>query len=124
MIHKIHTIFVSRNPIQFNPLSPILFFCAAFRCNPRETEYALRVVTRTKVAVVGASGYTGEELVRLLLAHPQVDLVAATSRQLAGKSLAEIFPRFAHDKAATLKFSDPDPKQIARDANVVFLALP
>jgi N-acetyl-gamma-glutamyl-phosphate reductase len=81
-------------------------------------------VTRTKVAVVGASGYTGEELVRLLLAHPRVDLVAATSRQLAGKSLAEVFPRFAHRKAATLKFSDPDPKQIARDANVVFLALP
>ena len=93
-------------------------------CNPRETEYALRVVTRTKVAVVGASGYTGEELVRLLLAHPQVDLVAATSRQLAGKSLAQVFPRFAHHKAATLKFSDPDPKQIARNANVVFLALP
>src|SRR2546429_8313294 len=40
-----------------------LFFCAAFRCNPRETEYALRVVTRTKVAIVGASGYAGEELV-------------------------------------------------------------
>jgi N-acetyl-gamma-glutamyl-phosphate reductase len=97
---------------------------AAFRCNPRETEYALRVVTRTKVAVVGASGYTGEELVRLLLAHPQVDLVAATSRQLAGKSLAQVFPRFAQHKAATLKFSDPDPKQIARNANVVFLALP
>jgi N-acetyl-gamma-glutamyl-phosphate reductase len=82
-------------------------------------------VTRTKVAVVGASGYTGEELVRLLLAHPQVDLVAATSRQLAGKSLAQVFPRFAHHKTATaLKFSDPDPKQIAGEAGLVFLALP
>ena len=95
------------------------------RCNPRETEYALRVVTRTKVAVVGASGYTGEELVRLLLAHPNVDLVAATSRQLAGKTLAEVFPRFAHHKTASaLKFSNPDPKQIARDAGLIFLALP
>ena len=85
----------------------------------------MRVVTRTKVAVVGASGYTGEELVRLLLAHPQVDLVAATSRQLAGKSVAQVFPRFAHQKTATaLKFSDPDPKQIARQAGLVFLALP
>ena len=82
-------------------------------------------MTRTKVAVIGASGYTGEELVRLLLGHPNVDLVAATSRQLAGKTLAEVFPRFAHHQTATaLKFSNSDAKQIARDASVVFLALP
>ena len=81
--------------------------------------------TKTKVAVVGASGYTGEELVRLLLGHPQVDLAVATSRQFAGKSLAEVFPRFAHYKTAgALKFSDSDPKQIADRASVVFLALP
>jgi len=74
---------------------------------------------------VGASGYTGEELVRILLAHPNVDLVAATSRQLAGKLLADVFPRLAHDKKATsLKFSDWDAKQIGREANIVFLALP
>ena len=80
---------------------------------------------KTKVAIVGASGYTGEELVRLLLAHPEVDLVAATSRQLAGKSAAEVFPRLAHqEKATALKFSDSDAKQIAREAAVVFLALP
>jgi N-acetyl-gamma-glutamyl-phosphate reductase len=88
----------------------------------------LRVVattSKTAVAVVGASGYTGEELVRLLLAHPNVDLVAATSRQLAGKMLAEIFPRLSHDKtAAALKFSNPDAKEIARSAKIVFLALP
>lgn len=82
-------------------------------------------MTKSKVAVIGASGYTGEELVRLLLGHPNVDLVAATSRQLAGKTLAEVFPRFAHLKTANaLKFSDSDAKQIAHDASVVFLALP
>ena len=83
------------------------------------------ITAKTKVAIVGASGYTGEELVRLLLAHPEVDLVAATSRQLAGKSVAEVFPRLAHhNKAIALKFSDSDAKQIAGEAAVVFLALP
>ncbi|HLW35554.1 MAG TPA: N-acetyl-gamma-glutamyl-phosphate reductase, partial [Chthoniobacterales bacterium] len=82
-------------------------------------------MTKAKVGVVGASGYTGEELVRLLLAHPNVNLTVATSRQFAGKSLAEVFPRFAHHKtAADLKFSDSDAKQIAQHASVVFLALP
>jgi N-acetyl-gamma-glutamyl-phosphate reductase len=81
--------------------------------------------TRTTAAIVGASGYTGEELVRLLLSHPHVDLVAATSRSLAGKSLADVFPRFAnHKKASALKFSTAEPKQIAREASIVFLALP
>ena len=62
---------------------------------------------------------------RLLLGHPHVDLVAATSRQFTGKTLAEIFPRFAHDeKANALRFSDADPKQLARDAEIIFLALP
>ncbi|MEY2529917.1 MAG: N-acetyl-gamma-glutamyl-phosphate reductase [Verrucomicrobiota bacterium] len=79
----------------------------------------------SKVAVVGASGYAGEELVRLLLAHPHVDLVAATSRQFSGKTLAQIFPRFAHnEKAKALKFSDLDPKTLGREAEIIFLALP
>jgi N-acetyl-gamma-glutamyl-phosphate reductase len=80
---------------------------------------------KTRVAVVGASGYTGEELVRLLLRHPQADLVVATSRQLAGKSLAEAFPRTAHHSVAkTLKFSDASPEKIAAEAELIFLALP
>jgi len=74
---------------------------------------------------VGASGYTGEELVRLLLRHPQAELVAATSRQFAGKSLAEVFPRTAHHSTAkTLKFTDASPEEIAAEARQVFLALP
>lgn len=45
-----------------------------------------------RVGLVGASGYTGAELARILCNHPQVELTVATSRQYAGKPLAEVFP--------------------------------
>lgn len=78
-----------------------------------------------KVAVVGASGYSGEELVWLLLSHPHAELVAVTSRQYAGQSLAQIFPKFAnHPRARSLHFSEPKPELLAKQAEVVFLALP
>ena len=44
------------------------------------------------VGIVGASGYTGVELARLLAGHPEVHLTVATSRQYAGKPLSEVFP--------------------------------
>lgn len=78
-----------------------------------------------KVAIIGASGYSGEELVRLLLCHPLVELVAATSRQYAGQTVAQVFPRFAHlPRARTLRFTDPNAELLARQAELVFLALP
>lgn len=78
-----------------------------------------------KVAIIGASGYSGEELVRLLLGHPHAELVAVTSRQYAGQSVAQVFPRFAsHPRARALKFSEPDAAALAGLAQIVFLALP
>ena len=78
-----------------------------------------------RIVIVGASGYSGEELVRLLLNHPQADLVAVTSRQYPGQTLAEIFPRFAnHPKAKALRFSAPNAEALAKQADIVFLALP
>jgi N-acetyl-gamma-glutamyl-phosphate reductase len=82
-------------------------------------------MTRKKVAVIGASGYSGEELVRLLLHHPHVELVAVTSRQNAGQTLAQVFPRFAsHPQARALRFTDPNAELLAKQAEIVFLALP
>ncbi len=78
-----------------------------------------------KVAIVGASGYSGEELVKLLLNHPHAELVAVTSRQSAGQTLASVFPKFAsHPKTKSLKFIEPNAEQLAKEADVVFLALP
>ena len=81
--------------------------------------------SETKVAVIGGSGYVGEELVRLLLRHPYADLAAVTSRQFAGKTLADIFPRLSHhQKAGDLRFGASDPAQLAEMAKIIFLALP
>jgi N-acetyl-gamma-glutamyl-phosphate reductase len=82
-------------------------------------------VKTVKVAIVGASGYAGEDLVRLLLGHPHADLIAVTSRQYAGQTLAQVFPRYSHySKAKTLHFTEPNADLLAKDAEVVFLALP
>src|SRR5580692_4383521 len=78
-----------------------------------------------KVAVVGASGYSGEVLAQLLLNHPHAELVAVTSRQNAGQTLAQVFAKFAsHPQSKTLRFTDPNAEVLARQADVVFLALP
>jgi N-acetyl-gamma-glutamyl-phosphate reductase len=80
---------------------------------------------KTPVAIIGASGYSGEELVRILLSHPRVELAAVTSRQYAGRPLGQVFRKFTnHPQAGNLKFSEPDPAALAKIARLVFLALP
>ncbi len=80
---------------------------------------------KKKVAIVGASGYSGEELVRLLLRHPHVELAAVTSRQYAGQTVAQVFPKFAHLPGARgLRFTEPNAELLAKVAEIVFLALP
>ena len=78
-----------------------------------------------KVAIIGASGYSGEELVRLLLQHPHVELTTVTSRQYAGQTVAQVFPKFAHHPGATtLRFTEPDAASLAKQTETIFLALP
>ena len=78
-----------------------------------------------KVAILGASGYTGMELVRLLLVHPAAQITAATSRTNAGRRIDEVFPRFARLPGSELPFNEPDIEVVAASgATVAFLALP
>ncbi len=79
----------------------------------------------TKIAIIGASGYTGLELLRLLFCHPQTEVVAITSRANAGKKVTEVFPRFEAHPGTELQFIEPDMDAVAATgATVAFLALP
>lgn len=73
------------------------------------------------VGVVGGTGYTGAELLRLLAGHPGVRVAAVTSRSEAGRRVVEAYPnlRGYYD----LAFSEPDPRALA-DCDVVFFATP
>ncbi len=50
---------------------------------------------KAKIGVLGASGYTGAELVRILLRHPRVEIVLLTADRRAGKTMADVFPQFS-----------------------------
>src|ERR1041384_2721731 len=53
------------------------------------------MATKAKIGVLGASGYTGGELVRLLLRHPRVDIVLLTAERRAGQEMRNVFPQFS-----------------------------
>jgi len=75
-----------------------------------------------KVAIIGATGYTGMELVRILGRHPEVQIAALTSRQQAGKRYSEVFPGLIG--SVDQKISAHDLKAVARQAQLAFLCLP
>jgi len=74
-----------------------------------------------KIGIVGGTGYTGVELLRLLANHPAADLRVITSRQEAGSRVDEMFPSLRG--FVDLAFSEPDPQKLA-GCDVVFFATP
>ena len=77
------------------------------------------------VAVIGASGYSGVELVKILATHPQVELAAVTSHTLVGEHVADVMPGLRH-LLGSLQFEASDPQALAKrdDLELFFLALP
>jgi N-acetyl-gamma-glutamyl-phosphate reductase len=78
---------------------------------------------KAKIGILGASGYTGAELVRLLLHHPRADIVLLTADRRAGKPISDVFPQFAPYKLPTLIALDAvDWPRLGLD--LIFCALP
>lgn len=75
-----------------------------------------------RVGIIGASGYTGVELARILSTHPEVELTIATSRQYAGKPLSEVFPSLR--KRVDLVCENPTADELAERADFFFTAVP
>ncbi|MFA4815080.1 MAG: N-acetyl-gamma-glutamyl-phosphate reductase [Candidatus Gracilibacteria bacterium] len=74
------------------------------------------------VSIIGATGYTGLELIRILNAHPYFEVKYLSSGSTAGKKISEVWP---HLKGiCDLELTNMDPKKIAEDSDCVFLALP
>lgn len=76
------------------------------------------------VGLVGATGYTGMELLRLLAMHPAFSLEAVTSRKEAGRLLGDVHPFLVRSPMAGLKISSVDLEILARKCQLVFLAVP
>src|SRR2546422_8525946 len=75
-----------------------------------------------RVSIIGASGYGGGELARLLVGHPEVTLVHLGAESRQGEAMADLYPNLRGFTSATTGPSDAE--RVARDSDVVFLALP
>ena len=78
-------------------------------------------MNKVRVAVFGASGYAGEELLRILLRHPNAEITAVTSRKNAGEPVSNVFPRYT---GLNLNFCAPDVAEIVKKCDAAILALP
>ena len=91
------------------------FFCCAYLCAMREN---------TRVAVLGASGYAGGELVRLLAGHRRADVTFLGAKDSAGRTLAGVHPHLASAPGAADRLAPVEVEAAVRAADVAFCALP
>jgi N-acetyl-gamma-glutamyl-phosphate reductase len=77
---------------------------------------------KTRVGVIGATGYTGVELLRLLLVHPEVEVTALTSQKYVGNSIDQVFPSLG--KYLQVKCEELDVDEISKKADFIFTAVP
>lgn len=75
-----------------------------------------------KVGIIGATGYAGQELVRLLQNHPQAEVINLSSRSYAGQAFASVYGN--HRNIQTALCQEEDLEALSQEADVVFLALP
>jgi N-acetyl-gamma-glutamyl-phosphate reductase len=78
---------------------------------------------KAKIGILGASGYTGAELLRLLIRHPRADIALLTAERRAGKPMAEVFPQFAPFELPILSTVEAADWQ-AQKLDLAFCALP
>ncbi len=76
---------------------------------------------KIKASIIGITGYTGLELLRLLLAHPKVEIKYLTSRQHAKEKIGKVYPHLAH---LDFLVTNTVPEKVAKESDVVFLCLP
>jgi len=77
---------------------------------------------KTRVGVIGATGYTGVELLRLLLLHPKVEVTVLTSQKYAGVEIGQVFPSLT--KYLQLKCEELSVDQISKKTDFIFTAVP
>ncbi len=83
---------------------------------------ASRLPSSIRVGVIGASGYTGAELLRLLSRHPRATVTVATADRSAGRMVGELYPQLR--SLPPLRLSSMNLAEVARQAEVLFVALP
>src|SRR5215472_18853015 len=77
-----------------------------------------------RVAVAGASGYAGGELLRLLAGHPDLDLAVATADSNAGQTVGQLHPHLAAVPGLADRVLEPHGADALADCDLAFLALP
>ncbi len=80
-------------------------------------------MSKTKIGIIGATGYSGQELIRILENHPHVEITLTTSRAQKGSLVMDYYPSL-HKKYKDLRFSDVDISEIADKCDLCFFATP